>query len=77
MLPIPPLDGSSIFFAVLRGRNYFNFLKYRQYSWIVLFILMWTNILGKPLWTAVRWCFMKLFPLAQWANNAVITLFYK
>lgn len=78
MLPIPPLDGSSIFFALLKGRNYFKFLQYRQkYSWIVLFVLMWTNILGKPLGTAVRWSYGHLLPLAQWACDTVFTLFYK
>ena len=77
MLPIPPLDGSSVFFALLNGKEFSNFVKYRQYSWIVLFVLMWTNVLGKPLWAAVRWCYTQLFPLAQWASNTVFTLFYK
>ncbi len=77
MLPIPPLDGSSIFLALLDGDNYYRFLQYRKYSWLLLFLLMWTNVLGKPLWAAVRWSYTQLFPLAQWASDTVFTLFYK
>ena len=76
MLPIPPLDGSSVFFALLRGRNLFKFSRFRQYSWLLLFILMWSNILGKPLSFAANWSYVHLFPIAQWACDIVFKLFY-
>ncbi len=76
MLPIPPLDGSSVLFTMLDDNKTRTFLRYRKYSWIILFALMWTNVLGKPLWTAVRWCFTYLSPLSQWACDMVAKLFY-
>lgn len=76
MLPIPPLDGSSVFFALLDEETLFKFRKFRQYSWLLLFLLMWTNVLGKPLSAAAYWSYTHLFPIAQWACNMVIKLFY-
>ena len=76
MLPIPPLDGSSVLFAILDDEKTRTFLRYRKYSWGLLFLLMWSNVLGKPLWTAAQWCYMHLAPLAQWSCNLVKALFY-
>ena len=77
MLPIPPLDGSKVLFSVLDEHSYRTVLRYERYGGLLLLALMWTNVLGEPLWTSVRWCYAQLFPLAQWASNTVFTLFYK
>ena len=50
MLPIPPLDGSRLYFAFLPGKLYYYVIKYEQYILIVFFALMFfTNILSAPL----------------------------
>lgn len=48
-LPIPPLDGSKIFNAVLPERLYFKIMSYEQYIFIVLFIIIRIGLLDKPL----------------------------
>ena len=77
MLPVPPLDGSKVVFSLLDEGSYRSLMRYERYGSLILLALVWSGVLGRPLSAAIRWCFMKLFPLAQWANNAVITLFYK
>lgn len=77
MLPIPPLDGSKVVFSLMEDDSYRKLMRYERYGSLILLALVWSGVLGRPLSAAIRWCFMKLFPLAQWANNAVITLFYK
>ena len=77
MLPVPPLDGSKVVFSLMEDDNYRKLMRYERYGSLILLALVWSGVLGRPLSAAIRWCFMKLFPLAQWANNAVITLFYK
>ena len=48
LLPIPPFDGSRVFFAFLPNKYYFAIMKYEQYIMIALLLLMWTGILSIP-----------------------------
>ncbi len=48
LLPIPPFDGSRVFFAFLPTRYYFKIMQYEQYIMIGLLILMYTGILSIP-----------------------------
>lgn len=56
LLPIPPLDGSKIFGAILPSRYYFAVMRYERYIIaVVFFLIMFTNILSTPLgWMADR-----------------------
>lgn len=49
LLPIPPLDGSRILFAVLPAKYYFGIMKYEKYIIIGIMVLLFTGILTKPL----------------------------
>lgn len=49
LLPIPPLDGSKILAAVLPNRLYFKLMQYERYIVLVVFALLFTNILTYPL----------------------------
>lgn len=40
LLPVPPLDGSRILLVVLPTRTYFNIMKYEQYIYIALIVLL-------------------------------------
>lgn len=48
LLPVPPFDGSRVFFAFLPAKYYFSIMKYEQYIMIALLLLMWTGILSIP-----------------------------
>ena len=49
LIPIPPLDGSRILFAVLPTKYYFSIMKYERYIIAVVFLLLFTGVLTTPL----------------------------
>lgn len=49
LIPIPPLDGSRILFAVLPNKYYFAIMRYERYIYYGLIILMLTGVLSIPL----------------------------
>ena len=49
LLPLPPLDGSRILFAVLPSKYYFGVMKYERYIIIGVMVLLFTGILTTPL----------------------------
>ena len=49
LLPIPPFDGSRIFFIFLPPKFYFGIMKYERYIQIAMLILLWTGALTLPL----------------------------
>lgn len=53
LVPVPPLDGFKVFGAWLPDKYYFWVLKYEFYISIALIVLLWLNILGRPIvWIA-------------------------
>lgn len=48
-LPIPPLDGSKIFNAVLPDKLYFKIMHYERYIFYAVIILVYSGLLNKPL----------------------------
>ncbi len=49
LLPVPPLDGSRILFAILPTKYYFAVMKYERYISLVIMFLLLTGILTTPL----------------------------
>ncbi len=49
LIPIPPLDGSRILQVLVPQKYYFKLLQYERYIIIVVFVLLFTGILSKPL----------------------------
>lgn len=49
MLPIPPFDGSRIFYIFLPTKWYFKVMEYERYIMIGLLILLWLGVLTLPL----------------------------
>ncbi len=49
LLPIPPFDGSKIFGSLLPEKIYFGIMKYEQYIFIGVFILLYAGVLDTPL----------------------------
>lgn len=49
ILPIPPLDGSKILFSFLPAKAYNFILTYERYGFIILFLLLMSDVLDVPL----------------------------
>lgn len=60
LLPIPPLDGSRILQLLIPTKYYYKFLEYERYVTIVVFILILTGVLSKPL-SIISGFFIDLF----------------
>ncbi len=53
LIPVPPLDGSRIFYVFLPTKAYFAVMKYERFISIVILVLFWFGILSRPLGTLV------------------------
>lgn len=66
LLPIPPLDGSKVVFAILPNQIYGTILKYERYGFLVLCALVWMNVLDGPLIAMRSWLLELLWPVCNW-----------
>ncbi len=71
LLPIPPLDGSKVLYALLPDQAYVKLMRYERYGILLLWALVGFGVLGNPLSTATVWLFDKLFPVAEFAFDLV------
>lgn len=55
LLPVPPLDGSRIFWAVLPDKYYFKVMQYERYIMIAMFVLLLTGALSYPISFLSQW----------------------
>ncbi len=62
LLPIPPLDGSRLVFAVLPPEQYFKFMRYERYISIALMVALLFGLLDTPIF---------------WLSNLVESLIYR
>ena len=53
LIPLPPLDGSRIFYVFLPPKLYFGIMKYERYIQLAILVLLWTGLLSRPLSAAV------------------------
>ncbi len=60
LLPVPPLDGSRIFWAILPDKYYWKVMQYERIIMLVLFALLLFGVLSWPL---------------SWLSNLVYRLF--
>lgn len=49
LIPVPPLDGSKILFSFLPERIYYFILRYERVVMTLVFLLVWSDALDKPL----------------------------
>lgn len=74
LLPIPPLDGSKVLFAVLPEQLYWKLMRYERYGMAVLAVLLMTDILDGPL-DAMRGALLALMnPIAVFVSRLLISL---
>lgn len=41
LIPVPPLDGSKVLFAILPAKSYFAYMQYEQFGMILLLMFIW------------------------------------
>ena len=77
LLPIPPWDGSRIFYFFLPTKWYFGVMKYERYIMIGMFVLLIAGFLDTPLMMAVNAVTNGMFHLTGIAgnSNALMRLF--
>lgn len=66
LLPVPPLDGSKVLFSLLSDENYRKLMRYERYGMFLLLLLLWSDILARPLSLVTEWLFDRLFFAAEW-----------
>lgn len=49
LIPIPPLDGSRLLFALLPDRIYYRIMQYERFLFIIVLVVCYTGVLGGPL----------------------------
>ena len=57
LVPIPPLDGSKVLFAVLPDRAYNQLMRYERYGMLLLFALVFFDVGSSALSKAIGWVF--------------------
>ena len=66
LIPIPPLDGSKVLFALLPERAYYVLMRYERYGMVVLLALIWLDRGGSFLSGAIAavfdWMMILFFP---------------
>lgn len=65
LLPVPPLDGSRIFSAVLPEKWSYTVAKYERYIFIGLAILLFSGVLDGVLSTLNSWAFYLVITVAE------------
>lgn len=66
LLPIPPLDGSKVLFALIPEKAYWKLLRYERYGMIALMVLLLTGVLDIPLNFLRDGLTGFLAPISQW-----------
>lgn len=61
MIPIPPLDGSKVLFALLPDKWYYKILQYERFGFIILIAVVYFNVLSSYLSIAIEWLVDKLY----------------
>lgn len=76
LLPIPPLDGSKVLFAILPERLYWQLMRYERYGMIVLVVLLMTGALDGPLGLMRGWVAGLTEPVGAWAFDLIQSFYF-
>ena len=77
LIPISPLDGSKVLFSLMNDEKYYKLMRYEKYGSIIMFALVATGVLGKPLSTAIDGLYDLMIPIAQGGCDLIYYIFYK
>lgn len=76
LLPIPPLDGSKVLFAILPEHLYWKLMRYERYGMIALVVLLMTGMLDGPLGVMRSWLSDLTNSLGAWAFYLIQSLYF-
>ena len=76
LLPIPPLDGSKIFFSFLPNDKYLTLMRYERYGMIIMLVLVFTGAIDGPLTFFVNKLYYFLYNIAKFAFEIVVNIIY-
>ncbi len=60
LIPVPPFDGSRIFYFILPDKWYFSVMKYERVMMVIMLALLFTGVLS-PVLSAVSGAFLSAF----------------
>lgn len=72
ILPIPPMDGSKILFALLPDQSYDRLMHYERYGMLLLMVVLLTGWLDGPLYDLRTGLLNILQPLALWPARLLL-----
>ncbi|MGO5113928.1 site-2 protease family protein [Candidatus Avoscillospira sp. LCP25S3_F1] len=74
LIPISPLDGSKVLFAVLPSQNYAKLMHYERYGMLLLMVVLLAGWLDGPLYYLRTGLLNLLQPLALWPAELLLRL---
>ena len=74
LLPVPPLDGSKVLFALLPEPLYWKLMRYERYGMILLMILLLTGVLDTPMNYLRDGLMGFLVPISRWTLELLTAL---
>ncbi len=77
LLPVPPLDGAKVLYAVIPDSAYMKLMYYERFGMLLMLLLVSTGVLGTPLSMATEWLFDLLFPIAQVTADVTVDLLWR
>ncbi len=76
LLPIPPLDGSKVLFAVLPEQLYWKLMRYERYGMLALMALLLTGVLDIPLNFLRDGITSFLSPISGWTLELLMSVHF-
>lgn len=74
LLPVPPLDGSKVLFAILPEDLYWKLMRYERYGMLLLMALLLTGALDMPLNFLRDGLIGFLVPISEWTLELLIAV---
>jgi Zn-dependent protease len=71
IIPIPPLDGAKVLFSLFSDRVYEKLMRVERYGFIILMVLVYTNVLDSTIGVMRDFVLGKLFYIADGAYRLV------
>ena len=76
LLPVPPLDGSKILFALLPDEWYLRLMRYERYGSLLLMGLLLLGVLDTPLSLMREGLMEMLSALCLWPYEALVSIYF-
>ena len=76
LLPIPPLDGSKVLFALLPDSAYMKLMRYERYGMILLMVLLLSNVLDTPLFFLRNALLDSLMAVCLWPFDVLRSIYF-